>query len=130
MKDMRELTREFLKNKNEIHKIYRDLTLTATGQYLLDEITEHEFNTRVKVYKDSEALDCRLALYDIAKRSEIPLAVWCVGNLPTHVAFYVIRRLPLYAEDLDSLAGKNKWCDEYKDHRAAAIKSGVLKVKK
>jgi hypothetical protein len=124
---IKELVAEYTQYRQEQATTNRNSVLLATGRYHLGEITEEHYNELVMRAHSHHADRLRCKLKEIAQKIEDPLATWCTNNLPTHTALYVIKRLPLSAEEMDALAIKTNWCvDVYQTHRDNAIKSGAL----
>lgn len=112
--------------KYERRKQFIDEVLTATGRYYLNEINDDEYNSLVDNARASEASDCKAELLRVAIEAGDELAIWCVKNLATHQALYVMRRLPMYIDEMDTLAQRTQWCKVYEDYRVKAIESGAL----
>ncbi len=127
MKTNKELIAEYTEWKQALTKAKNEKVYTATGLYHTDELGERAFNYIIRDIQEEYTRECASKLKDIAIATGSPLALWCVNNLPSHQAVYVIKHLPLYLDEMDALAAKTKWCDNvYQEHRANAIKSGAL----
>ena len=124
---IKDLANEFSQFRRNRHRERKWAVLNAKGDWYLDKLDDDEFNAIVQASTNLLKGDLELKLRDVAIRSEIPLALWLVDNLPTNYAFHVFKRLPLYAEEVDALAARSNWCDNrYLEYRRMAIESGSL----
>lgn len=124
---IKDLSNEFSQFRRNRHREHQWNVLSAKGDWYLDKLNDDDFNAIVQASTNLLKSDLEVKLRDVAIRSEIPLALWLVDNLPFNYAFHVFRRLPLYVDEVDNLASRSNWCDnKYLEYRRKAIESGAL----